>query len=78
MIRDDIQAARLQSTVDGLVHAYPVHTEEAEVVVVEHQRHEIDSPFGDLAGNRIFERALDRYDARGRHASASEALDALG
>jgi hypothetical protein len=56
MVGDDIDAARLQGCEHRLVHRRPVHAHVAEVVVVEHQRHQIESRVGKLQRHRIGER----------------------
>ena len=78
MVGDDVEAARLQGAKGRLVHLRAVDVQEAEVVIVEHQRHEIEFALRQFGRERIFERPRQRGDRRGRDAGALELVAAFG
>jgi hypothetical protein len=57
MIGDDIKPSGLERAEDGLVHRCPIHAEMPEVVVVEHQSHDIDTLRREFGWKGICERS---------------------
>ena len=79
MIGDDVEAARLERPEDGPVHGRAIDAEMSEVVIVEHQGHEIEALCRELGRNGILERPRRRRDdRRGLDAGASEIPVAFG
>ena len=78
MIGDDVETARLERPEDRPVHGRPVDPEMSEVMIVEHQGHEIELRRGELRWYRILERPHDGGDRRGLHAVALQLGIALG
>jgi hypothetical protein len=80
VVRDDVGSAGLERREDGAVHPGAIHAEMAEVVIVEHERHQIQRVGGNLGRRRVLEAAHDRDDVRGRRIlrALGEALRARG
>src|SRR3989441_5842756 len=55
VIRDDVETARLERHENRAVHLIAVDADEAEVVIVEHQRNQIESIRRELGRRRILE-----------------------
>ena len=77
MIGNNVETSRLERAKDCFVHRPAIDTEVSEVVIVEHQCHEIDAA-RELGGNGIFEWSGERDDRGGLNAIASETAFAFG
>src|SRR4051794_41350297 len=64
MIGDNIETSRLERAEDGPVHRRAVRPEMSEIVIVEHQRHEIDALRRELGRNGVLEWSGDGDDRR--------------
>ena len=78
MIGDNVEAARLQRAEDGLIHGGAIYPEMPEVVIVEHQGHQIKPLRRQVRGNGILEGPGEGDDRRGRNAGFAEPSLAIG
>ena len=78
VVSDDVEAAGLQRTEGRLVHLVPVDVQKSEIVIVEHQGHEIEVAVGEFGRQRILERPRDGGDRRGGNAGGLELVAAVG
>ena len=65
VIRNDVQAARLERGEYCAVHPRAIDTEPAEVVIVEHQGDQVEPARGDFGRRRIFENPHHGNDVAG-------------
>ena len=73
MVGNNVETPGLEGAEHGDVHRSPVHAQMAEVVVIEHQRHEIQALRLELGRNGLLERPRHRDD----RAAAIPALRSL-
>ena len=74
MIGDDVEAPRLERAEDGPVHLSSVDAQEAQVVIVEHQRDKINLCHSERRRHRIVETSRHRDDGGGCDACISQIL----
>src|SRR5215213_6414191 len=68
----NVKTSRFKRAEDGPIHRYPIDPEVSEVVIVEHQGHEIDALCREFGRNGIGEWSRDSDDWCGRNAVAPE------
>src|ERR1700730_2856275 len=78
MIGDDVKPPGFERAEDGPIHRRTVHTQMSEVVIVEHQGHQIDLLRRQVRRNGILERPGESDDRRGRNACLLEPRLAIG
>ena len=62
MIGENVETSGLKRAEDGLVQCRPIHAKMPEIVIVEHQGHEIDALCPQFGRNGIFERSREGDD----------------
>ncbi len=78
MVSYDVKASRPERAKDCFVHGRAIDAEVSQVVVVEHQGHEIEAFWRKLGWNGVFKRSGERNDGCGLDAVASEIVITIG
>src|ERR1700736_1959548 len=78
MIGDDVEPSGFERAEDGPIPRRAVHAQMSEVVIIEHQGHQIDLLRRQVRRNGILEGPGESDDRRGRNASLVEPSVAIG